>query len=66
MTLAKPWLAHYQNGVPAEIDTGAYNSLTDLLEQAFKQHAQRDMAAFMGAHWTFAQVDELSLSLIHI
>ncbi len=63
MTLAKPWLAHYQNGVPAEIDTGAYNSLTDLLEQAFKQHAQRDMAAFMGAHWTFAQVDELSRSL---
>jgi long-chain acyl-CoA synthetase len=63
MTLAKPWLAHYESGVPAEINPGTYNSLTDLLEQAFKQHASRDMAAFMGAHWTFAQVDELSKAL---
>jgi long-chain acyl-CoA synthetase len=63
MTLAKPWLAHYESGVPAEINPGTYNSLTDLLEQAFKQHASRNMAAFMGAHWTFAQVDELSKAL---
>jgi len=63
MTISKPWLANYEPGVPAEINEGEYNSLVDLLEQAFKQYAQRDMAAFMGVHWKFEQVDELSRSL---
>ena len=63
MSTSKPWLASYEPGVPAEINAGEYNSLVDLLEQAFKQHARRDMAAFMGVHWTFEQVDELSRSL---
>ena len=63
MTTSKPWLANYEPGVPAEINADEYNSLVDLLEQAFKQHARRNMAAFMGAHWTFEQVDELSRSL---
>ncbi len=63
MTISQPWLASYEPGVPATINPGEYNSLVDLLDQAFKQHAKRDMAAFMGVHWTFEQVDELSRSL---
>jgi len=63
MTTSHPWLASYEPGVPASINPGEYNSLVDLLDQAFKQHAKRDMAAFMGVHWTFEQVDELSRSL---
>jgi long-chain acyl-CoA synthetase len=63
MTTSHPWLASYEPGVPATIDPSEYNSLVDLLDQAFKQHAKRDMAAFMGAHWTFEQVDELSRAL---
>src|SRR5690606_40248292 len=58
MTSAKPWLAHYQPGVPAEIDATKYNSLPDLLDEAFKKHARRDAASFMGARWTFQEVDE--------
>ena len=63
MTTSHPWLASYEPGVPTTINPGEYNSLVDLLDQAFKQHAKRDMAAFMGMHWTFEQVDELSRAL---
>ncbi|MDE2402143.1 MAG: long-chain-fatty-acid--CoA ligase [Burkholderiales bacterium] len=63
MTLAKPWLTQYEKGVPAEINPGEYNSLVDVLDQAFREHAKRDMAAFMEVHWTFAQVDEMSRAL---
>ena len=63
MTTSQPWLASYEPGVPANINPGEYSSLVDLLDQAFKQHAKRDMAAFMDVHWTFEQVDELSRSL---
>ena len=63
MTTSHPWLASYEPGVPTTINPGEYNSLVDLLEQAFKQHAKRDMAAFMGVHWTFEQVDELSRAM---
>jgi len=60
MASAKPWLAHYQPGVPAEIDPSIYNSLADLLDESFKKFARRDSAAFMGARWTFEQFDEAS------
>jgi len=63
MTLAKPWLSHYQAGIPAEIDYTIYTSLTDLLEQAFKEHGKRDAVAFMEVRWTYGQLDELSKAL---
>ena len=60
MTSTKPWLANYEPGVPAEINPEQYSSLVDLLDQSFKQHAQRDMISFMGVHWTFSPIDEMS------
>ncbi len=63
MAMSKPWLTQYETGVPTEINPGEYNSLVDLLDQAFKEHARRDMAAFMEVRWTFAQVDEMSRAL---
>ncbi|HYR24989.1 MAG TPA: AMP-binding protein, partial [Aquabacterium sp.] len=63
MTSTKPWLAHYEAGVPAEINPDEYNSLAELLDQSFKQFAKRDMVAFMGAHWTYAQVDQMSQAI---
>ncbi|MFN3885906.1 MAG: long-chain-fatty-acid--CoA ligase [Aquabacterium sp.] len=62
-TSSKPWLAHYEPGVPAEINPGEYDSLVDLLDQSFKQFARRDMAAFMGAHYTYEQVDDMSRAM---
>ena len=63
MAMSKPWLAQYEAGVPAEINPDEYNSLVDLLDQAFREHARRDIAAFMEVRWTFAQVDEMSRAL---
>jgi long-chain acyl-CoA synthetase len=63
MSIPKPWLANYQPGVPHEIDPGIYASLADLLEQAFRQYAQRDATAFMGARLKFGQIDEMSKAM---
>lgn len=63
MTSTKPWIANYEPGVPAEINPEQYESLVDLLEQSFKQFNRRDMASFMGQHFTFRRVDHISTSL---
>ncbi|MCE4539522.1 long-chain-fatty-acid--CoA ligase [Pelomonas sp. P7] len=60
---ARPWLASYPAGVPAEIDTAAYGSLVDLLEEAFRKHARRDAAICMGQRMSFAELDGLSAQL---
>jgi long-chain acyl-CoA synthetase len=60
---AKPWLASYPAGVPAQVDTSVYRSLVDLLNEAFRQHAQRDAAICMGQRMRFSQIDELSQQL---
>ncbi len=59
----KPWLASYPAGVPAQIDTGVYGSLVDLLNEAFRKHAERDAAICMGQRMRFAEVDRLSNQL---
>ena len=59
----RPWLQHYPPNVPAAIDADAYPSLVDLLEEAWRRHAQRDAADCMGARLRFGQVDELSQAL---
>jgi long-chain acyl-CoA synthetase len=60
---AKPWLASYPSGVPAEIDTRVYRSLVDLLDEAFRKHAQRDAAICMGQRMRFSEIDQLSQQL---
>jgi long-chain acyl-CoA synthetase len=56
----KFWLKSYEEGVPAEIDTTQYRSLTHLLEEAFDKHADRKAYACMGKSLTFAELDRLS------
>ncbi|RTL21881.1 MAG: long-chain-fatty-acid--CoA ligase [Burkholderiales bacterium] len=60
---SKPWLASYPAGVPAQIDTGVYGSLVDLLNEAFRKHAQRDAAICMGQRISFREIDRLSEQL---
>jgi long-chain acyl-CoA synthetase len=62
-SLAKPWLASYPAGVPAQIDTGVYRSLVDLLNEAFRTHAKRDAAICMGQRMRFDEMDRLSTQL---
>ena len=58
-----PWLASYPAGVPATIDTRVYGSLVDLLNEAFRKHAQRDAAICMGQRMRFSEIDQLSQQL---
>jgi len=56
----KFWLKSYEEGVATEIDPTQYRSLTHLLEEAFRKHADRKAYACMGKTLTFAELDRLS------
>jgi long-chain acyl-CoA synthetase len=62
-TTSRPWLAHYPPGVPAEVDPARYASLVDMLDEAWRLHADRDASICMGSHMRFREVDELSQAL---
>jgi long-chain acyl-CoA synthetase len=57
---AKPWLAAYPRGVPAEIDPDKYGSLAALLESSFQRYASSPAFTNLGETLTFADVDRLS------
>ena len=51
------WLSSYPPGVPADIDAGLYDSLVDLMEESFRQHASAVAYSFMGQDVSYAQTD---------
>ncbi|CAJ50468.1 AMP-binding protein [Bordetella avium] len=55
--MSRPWLAHYPPSVPTEISTGAYRSLTHLLDEAFQRHADRIACTAMGSDILYRQID---------
>jgi long-chain acyl-CoA synthetase len=61
--MEKVWLKSYPPGVPAEIDPGQYASITDLLEESFRQYRAKGAFACMGKQITYGQLDELSRAL---
>jgi long-chain acyl-CoA synthetase len=63
LAVARPWLAEYPAGVPADIAPGEHTTLVDVLESAFRQYARRDAVACMGTRLTFADIDRLSHDL---
>lgn len=56
----KPWLSAYPEGVPAEIDTSAYSSLVDLMQESFRQYGDRTAFSFLGKGLTYKELDRLS------
>lgn len=58
-----PWLRHYPPDVPAAAQIHAYHSVSDLLEQAFHRHAQRDACVCMDTRLSFRDIDNLSQAL---
>lgn len=56
----RPWLAAYPQGVPADIDPTQYASLVALMDEAYRQYADRVAYSFMGKDISFAQTDALS------
>ena len=60
MSLARPWLAHYPEGVPHEIALEGDQSLLDLFETAFQSYPDRIACEFMEKALTYRQLDLLS------
>ena len=59
----KHWLKSYPDGVPHEIDTEQFRSLTHLLEESFKKNAAKPFSVCMDRWMSYGQLDELSSSL---
>jgi long-chain acyl-CoA synthetase len=57
------WLKHYPAGVPADIDTGKYQSLVELLEESFAKYADRKAFICMDKSISYRDLDEMSLAL---
>ncbi len=56
----KIWLQSYQDGVPAEIDLGEYQSLGELFEKSVREYRDRPAFTCMGASITYGELDTLS------
>jgi long-chain acyl-CoA synthetase len=56
----RPWFAHYEKGVPHQIDTDLYNSLSELFSNTMKKYAAKPAFTNMGVSITFQKLDELS------
>src|SRR5476649_634364 len=61
--MEKIWLKSYPAGVPEEIDETRYNSLSDLLEESFREHRSKGAFVCMGKAITYGELDTLSSRL---
>ena len=57
------WLKQYPSGVPADIDPQQYQSLSDLLEQAFRAHGDSPFSVCMERWMSYRELDRLSQAL---
>ena len=55
---ARPWIAHYEPGVPAEIAQESYSTLTDLWHRSRELYARRVALESFGVRLTYAQLGE--------
>ncbi|WP_130618772.1 long-chain-fatty-acid--CoA ligase [Dyella amyloliquefaciens] len=60
MSNERPWLAHYPEGVPAQIDINQYASVAAVVEESFERFRQRPAFASFGKQLSYGQIDELS------
>lgn len=58
--MEKPWLAHYQENVPHEINLNEYSSIVGIIESSFDRFADRPAFHCMGKTLSFSDMDELS------
>ncbi|BAM87034.1 long-chain acyl-CoA synthetase [Bradyrhizobium oligotrophicum S58] len=57
------WLKHYPAGVPADIDSGKYPSLVELLEESFKKFSDRKAFICMDKAISYRELDEMSVAM---
>ncbi len=58
--MKRPWLKLYPEGIPAEVDTTAFNSLKHILETSCRRFADLPAYGNMGATITYRELDQLS------
>lgn len=58
--MGKVWLDNYPRGVNPEVDTKAYSSLAEALEQSCERFGDRIAFSSMGTEWTYADVERES------
>jgi len=56
----RPWLKHYDQGVPAEINPAEYSSINELLETTFQKFSSRPSFHNMGTTLTYSDIERLS------
>ena len=61
--MSRPWLTSYPEGVPAEADTDAYDSLLDVFEDCCSRFAERTSFSNYGCDISYRQLDEYSKQL---
>jgi long-chain acyl-CoA synthetase len=61
--MEKIWLRQYPAGVPAEVRTDRYPSLTALLDESLARHSQRPALRFLGRTIRFGQLDAMARDL---
>src|SRR5918999_3326610 len=61
----RPWLAHYEDGVPAEVDVPAI-PVDALLRQAAERSPDRAALNFFGATTSFAELDRAADRFAHV
>ncbi len=60
MTLERPWLASYPQGVPAQVDVEEYPSIVAVLQGSLEKYRDRPAFANLGKVLTYAEIDRLS------
>jgi len=61
--MEKVWLAHYPQGVAHDINLAQYSSLTQLLDQSFKENSQSPFSVCMDRWMSYGELDQLSEAL---
>jgi long-chain acyl-CoA synthetase len=55
--MEKVWLKSYPSGVPEEIDLNAYQSVTDVFDQAVRRYGERPCFSNLGTTLTYNEMD---------
>jgi long-chain acyl-CoA synthetase len=53
--MTKPWLKHYGDAIPHDVDTSSYRNVVDMLAEAAEHHKDRTAYSSFGGTLTFAE-----------
>jgi len=59
----RPWLAHYPDGVPSDVQPENHRSLAALLEDSFRHNARQPVTVCMERWMSYGELDEYSTAL---